>query len=286
MIEYRPKWLVNLTSFLIDNLAVLATIGYASYVIYRKAVLGSAVTTDDLLTAILAVLGLLAISEIVERYRKLTSIEKSSKNVESLLKSQFADRPSAITFFEKMPSLETYTQNANSIDLCGLTLTSTVNKQFSNIRERLKQGTNVRLLIVDPDSLALEMSSLRSETPDGGVYFRKRIEASLQDMAYLYKSWKESQENSTKNGSLSISLLPYAPSFSILMFNGNQPNGMIIVELYAHKTYMETVVFTLTSQRDGNWYDYFVNQFEVMWKDAKEWKPIQQEPTDKPMQTE
>jgi len=220
------------------------------------------------------VLALLATSEIIERYRKLANIEKLSSRTVTLLEGQLADRPSAIAFFEKMPVLDPLIQASTSIDLCGFTLTSTINKQFSNLRERLKDGGHVRVLISEPDSLALQMASLRSEDPDEGVYFTKRLAATIQDIEYLHQTWAEYQPTgkSTK-GLLEVRLLPYAPSFSVLVFNGDQPQGKVIVELYAHKTFMETAVFTLNSQKDGNWYAYFVSQFEVMWKEAKKWEP-------------
>jgi len=270
----KPKWFLGFTNFLLDNATVLATVFYASYLIYRREVYKANITTDDLITGVLAVLGLLAISEIIERYRKLANIERLSNKAVTLLESQFADRPSAIAFFEKMPPLDPFVQASTSIDLCGFTLTSTINKQFSSIRERLKDGANVRLLISEPDSLALQMASLRSEDPDEGIYFGKRLAATIQDIEYLHKTWREYQPSGkSKKGHLEVRLLPYAPSFSILVFNGNQPQGKVIVELYAHKTFMETAVFTLNSQKDGNWYEYFISQFEVMWKDAKIWEP-------------
>ena len=126
----KPKWLQKLISFLIDNITVLLTIGFAGYIIYRQELAHMAFSTDELLTAILGVLGLLATSEIIERYRRLNSINKSVKRALSLLESRFTDRPSAIAFFEKPPRLDSYVQAAEQIDLCGVTLSSTINKLF------------------------------------------------------------------------------------------------------------------------------------------------------------
>ena len=63
----KPKWLQNLAEFLIDNLTVLLTIGFAGYILYRQEIVQAAFSTDELLAALLAVLALLATSEIVER---------------------------------------------------------------------------------------------------------------------------------------------------------------------------------------------------------------------------
>ncbi|MEW5720623.1 MAG: hypothetical protein AB1817_18505 [Chloroflexota bacterium] len=275
----KPKWLNNAIDFLIDNFTVLATIAYATFVLYQREVAKSTLTTDELIAAILAVLGLLAVSEVVERYRKLSSIDRANKRILSLVENQHAERPSALAFFQKeqSPILDVYTQSANSIDMCGITLTSAINKQFGNIRERLKQGASVRLLIIDPDSLALQMSSLRSESPDDVEYHHKRLMASLEDVKYLYKSWKENQSQqgqNSKKGSFSVHLLAYAPSFGIYAFDTSQPNGAVIVEIYPHKSgFKSPPIFNLTAQRDGQWYKYFIGQFEEMWAAAKEWQP-------------
>jgi hypothetical protein len=75
----RPKWVQNTIEFLIDNVSVLATLGTASYVIFRQSNAATKLATDDLIAAVLGVLGSLALSEFIERYRRLNSIEKVSK---------------------------------------------------------------------------------------------------------------------------------------------------------------------------------------------------------------
>lgn len=275
----KTKWLVNFVEFFLENFTVLLTIGFTGYIIYRQEIERNSLSTDELLTAILGVLGLLAISEVVERYRRLGSIEKSGKRTLSLLEARFTDRPSAIGFFQKTPSLDTYIVGADQIDMCGVSLTSTLNKQFSNLRERLKSGGNIRVLVVDPDSLALQMSALRSEDPDDVGYFSKRLETSFNDLGYLYKSWEEYQKlySPSKVGSLSIRLISYAPSFGTISFDANRSNGVVFVEIYSHRSgYGSQPTFDLTLHRDGEWYKYFVEQFEQMWQDAKPWKPISQ----------
>jgi len=230
----KPKWPQVLAEFLIDNIAILLTIGFAGYIIYRQEVAQTAVSTDELLTAILAVLALLATSEIIERYRRLNSIEKAVNRALSFLESRFTDRPSAIAFFQKTPSLDHYVQSANQIDVCGVTLTSTINKQFGNLRERLQAGAKIRILVIDPDSIALKMSAERSTSPDDTDYYRVRLDATLREMEYLFKSWEELkalQDSSSKTGNLSVRLLSYAPSFGIISFDANQDNGIAFIEI-------------------------------------------------------
>ena len=115
----------------------------------------------------------------VERYRRLNHIERSADRTLSLIESRFLDRPSAIAFFDKPPDLGVHIQGANQIDLCGVSLTSTINKQFSNLRERLCQGAQVRVLLMDPDSTAPRMAAERSTDSDDIEYYFTRLEATF-----------------------------------------------------------------------------------------------------------
>jgi hypothetical protein len=227
----RPKWIQNTIEFFIDNVSVLATLGTASYVIFRQSNIATKLATDDLIAAVLGVLGLLALSEFIERYRRLNSIEKISKKALLLLESRLADRPSALSFFIKLPNIENQMKAANQIDLCGVTLTSTINRQLSNLRERLKQGATVRILVADPESLALKMSDLRSEDPDG-EYYRQKLETTLQDLEYLHQY--QPRLGTEAKGKFEVRLLQFAPSFGIFSFDTHRSNGMALVEMYPH----------------------------------------------------
>jgi len=115
------KWSQAIAEFLVENLTTLLTIGFAAFIIYRQHFTQLALSTDNLLIAILGVLGLLAVSGIIERYRRFNSIEKAVYRSLAFLESRFTERPSAIAFFERLPSLDSYVQGANQIDLCGIT---------------------------------------------------------------------------------------------------------------------------------------------------------------------
>jgi len=270
------RWFSSSVGFLLDNVAILLTAGFAGYVIYRQELRHLAVPIDDLMTAVLWILGLLAISELVERYRVLNRIESAAKRTLSLLEGGSAERPSSIAFFQKIPDISSFVQTARQIDLCGLTLTSTVNKQFGNLRESLRRNASIRLLVADPNSLALEMSSLRSEAPEDTEYYRKRLEAALQDIEYLYKSWVEhlATVGASEAGEFSVRLLSYAPSFGLMSFDTSQGNGTVFVEVFTHKGgFNSPPMFSLTRERDGKWFDYFASQFDEMWDDASPWTP-------------
>jgi hypothetical protein len=120
---------------------------------------------------------------------------------------------------------------------------------------------------------------LRSEDPDDVGYYSKRLETSFNDLNYLHKSWEEYRKlySPSKVGSLSVRLISYSPSFSIISFDANRSNGVVFVDIYPHGSgYGSPPTFDLTLHRDGEWYKYFVEQFEQMWQKAKPWQPLSQ----------
>ena len=119
MNDKQKKFLQDVVDFIADNAALLFTIGYAGYIIYRHDIAKEDVPIDQLLTAILWVLGFLAISEIVERYRKLNAIHNSVERSVAFLESRLTDRPSAMAFFQKPQNIRPYLERATQIDLCG-----------------------------------------------------------------------------------------------------------------------------------------------------------------------
>lgn len=266
----------NIVDILINNGSIILTIGVSGYVIYRHDLIGEAFSTDQLLTAILWVLGLLAISEISERYRKLNAIHNSVNRSVSFLESRLADRPSAMAFFQPHPQLSSYIQRANQVDMCGVTLKNTLGKEYGTLRGRIQAGATIRVLLIDPESGAVEMSAQRSMNPQDLDYYRIHLDSSMRELAYLYKSEQENKNFQKRgaSGKISIRLLPYAPSFGLISIDAGQKDGIIFGEIYPHRLGFEhQPTFDLTPERDQDWYDYFVKQFEQMWESAKPWDP-------------
>jgi hypothetical protein len=200
-----------------------------------------------------------------------------TERVENLIQRLEITRPPASDFFIKWPELDPYIQKAQQIDMCGVTLTTIINKQFSNLRDRLHAGADIRIMLIDPDSLAPNMSAQRSTSPDDTDYYLVRLEATLREIAYLFRSWEEFKRlagTSSRSGSLVVRLLSYAPSFELISLDSNQSTGVLFVEIYIHKFgYSTPPTFDLNAHRDGIWYKFFTEQFEQMWEAARPWEP-------------
>jgi hypothetical protein len=198
-----------------------------------------------------------------------------SERVERLVKRlELRDRPTATGFFAPIPSIDSHIEKATRIDLCGVTLSSIMRKQKTNLHGCLWAGCNIRLLIIDPDSPALEEADYRSDLGTVSTY-RRALDTTFQDIEHLLRKW-DSQRDDTETsmlGKLSVRLLPYLPPFGIRSFDANQPNGTLFVEIYPHRTPSKSPTFELTAQNDGEWYQYFVTQYDRLWENARPWEP-------------
>lgn len=183
--------------------------------------------------------------------------------------------PSARDFFKKPLSpleLQVYIQDAKKIDMCGVTLTATINQNFSDLRQRLFNGADIRIMICSVD--ALQGAAKRSES--GSVaFYQKRFESSLNDIEYFYKVLQDYKKtNKNKAGNLYVGFLDYTPSFGLIGYQSINNNRTIIVEMYPHHTgYDVPPIFFLTPENDRVWFDYFQTQFEEMWKKTTPWRP-------------
>lgn len=200
-----------------------------------------------------------------------------SDRIEQLVQRlELSDRPSAQDFFTKQPDLTEHIKNAKRIRLCGVTLTSTLNRQFGHLRERLSKGASIQILVADPESLALRMSALRSEKSEDIEYYSKRLESSFKDIGYLYESCASGELSDATHLSIPLVVrqLSYAPSFNLSQFEGEDGSKIMFVEMYTHGTgFISPPIFKLTPERDRSWYDYFEQQFDFMWAHAKPWEP-------------
>jgi hypothetical protein len=194
------------------------------------------------------------------------------------LKRNLPERPSAVSFFRPLQNLDSRFKTAEYIDLCGVTLTNTINARFTILRERLQAGAQLRFLIINPESQAINMSSQRSINPKDTAYYQRRLESTFADLTYLYKfceDMKGSQKKGSRFGSISVKMFSYAPSFAIISLDAKSKQGIVQVELYTHKFGFKTPpFFTLTPENDKEWYTYFIDQFEQMWKTSEPWNPI------------
>jgi len=240
----------------VENTPAILTIAFATYVIALSQ--STAISTDTLLQWILAILGLLAVSELVERWRKLRRIEDVSNQTLKAVQSKIGERARAEDFFAKrLPPLEPYIEKATDIRLSGYSLQRTIRENRYIISQRLKDGACLRILIVDPELLTgkpLVSEPGEKHDPLGSI------------MALENLRWLSKQPDS--KGKVEVKFMNEEPRFNILAIDPEEILGVVFVEFYPQRwIHGSRPRMELTPERDNYWYHYFREQFDRIWED-------------------
>lgn len=225
-------------------------------------------TRDTLASLSTELLGVVLVFFIVNYLFTLDEWDLGDKVDKLVSKLESEEKVLAQIFFHKAPNLETLIKEADRIDLCGVALGSTIDTNLSFIRDRIRSGSIVRILVIDDTKENLYISAQRSEGIDK-EYYRKKILSTFHNLDYLQNSTTKTKDQNYK-GSLQVRLLPYPPSFGLKLFE-EEEKGICAVEIYPHHVgWGSPPNFSLDKESDSEWYDYFKQQYEAMWARGKE----------------
>jgi hypothetical protein len=250
--------------YLLDNLFDITTIIVAGYLVMRHQVRPFAPNDiAELATWILAVLGLIAVSGLWDRNRRLRRIEKLSEESRDLVGRHLSGKVRAGDFFisERRLSDQSFA-SANTILLSGMTLTRTTREYAHILSRRLASGAHVRIIILETNDEILRQLSLRSTGPGTSEYWRNRLEAVdalIHSLALM----------PDRKGMLELGYLPYLPSFGLVVIDPDEPHGFCLAEIYQHKSAEANPTFELRADDDPLWYEFFRKQFEILWKSSR-----------------
>ncbi len=260
----QPSHFRTVVEFVLDNLFDIATILVAAYLVVRYQVVP--VTVNDLpeiTTWILAVLGLISVSGLWDRNRKLRRIENIAEESRDLIRNRLSGRVQASEFFlqERKLSNKTFA-SASTIFLTGFALTRTAREYNSILAQRLVAGATIRIIIIDPAiESVLKDASLKSIGATA-EHWRSRLEVTETALDAIANT-------PGAKGKIEIGYLPYTPSFGFVMIDPYEAFGFAYVEIYHHKSVEFNATFELKAADDPQWYDFFRRQYEVLWGDCR-----------------
>jgi hypothetical protein len=193
----------------------------------------------------LAVLALLAVTNLVNRHKLDDAIQKQS---------------SAQFFVENYPSSVTDDiNNAKELWLVGYSLARTVLNFGSALEAKLSRNERIKVLLIDPHSGAVRYANAGLLYPMTLEQFSQRIDTSLTMLSQIAKKYP---------GRLDVRLIDHPISFGTYAMNVDAPNGTMYVELYEYKTTSDEPRFVLR-KKDGHWFELYREQLAILWKAAK-----------------
>jgi len=197
----------------------------------------------------LAVLALLSIAILGNRYRIETILEKITARNELLL-TEFPD------------DLTRDIDKSRELTILGVSLRRTLHLHYSRFQEKVQRGDTIRILLVNPDSSACDIAAMREYPPMTPDDQRAAIRRSLSIFHEL------SQKAA---GKLEIRLADHPLTFGAIVGDPETSQGVLYLWHYAFSTRVANRPKMVLRPADGYWYELFKEEVTSIWESAVPW---------------
>jgi hypothetical protein len=209
--------------------------------------------------AIIAVLGALAIAQILANHSAVQR-DKKVESLSSVLQKIGPSTSPPVRPRTELPPLPTRAQNAKDILIIGRSL-AIVLRYTEFLRERLRDGAAIRLVMVDPnnDAVCKAMSPLLETSGEGFI-------ADVQSSMGLVKRIAEAAQRTEQ---LEVRLTDFVPTLSLVAINSQLLTGHIVVELLPYQVSpLSRPHLLFKASETPSWFAYFRDVAECIWRDA------------------
>jgi hypothetical protein len=177
---------------------------------------------------------------------------------------QEEDTPNSVHFAMQRP--QTFMRDlaaAKEIWMMGIVLRGTTTGNFYDFKSKAEQKGKFRVLIIDVNKI--EMGKVLRQFSRGGS-----DEQFQADFKQTLNQYQEISQLATDPGDVQLRLVDFIPPFRLYIFPQVEGNGVVYVEIYSYRASLGSVPkFRISKQKNPEWYEYFVSQFEAMWQDAQ-----------------
>lgn len=197
----------------------------------------------------LVVLAALAYSMLGNRYQIERAYEQITETTEGVL-------------LQKWPGeeLKRDVEKATNLLIIGISLQRTIRANYALLERKLKAGGMVRILLVEPDGAAIKMATDRVYSGPSLARTQADTQASLNILINL---------GTETSGGLEMRLLDYLLPFGGFVKDSNTARGVLYLKHFTFKMPSEDIPRIIMHPQDGYWYDFYSQQAEVFWSNAK-----------------
>lgn len=264
----KQNSLITLAKFVLKNFVDILTMLAAGFVFVYHQVVPYKVET--LLSMMLGIFVLMAISSLWGRNRRLDKLESLAQENHDLVLKEFGKIAKAKNFFidnenylHQIP--KTKFENAKQIYLSGMSLRRTIRTLQPILEQRILAGAHVKIIILDGKRLPLmEELVLRSAGAKNAKSWQNVIENVRDDIQTVVQKLPKNTK-----GTIEIGFLPYIPSFGFVLINPNERNEndkVCYVELYHHRSTETNPTFAINYKDDKDWFKFYASQYDLLWK--------------------
>lgn len=237
-----------------ENVDLYATVGVAFVLVLLNIFSNTVAGWIAPLT--LAVLGLLAIANLGNRYRLEELLDKIDRSVEPFFLS---DHPARI---------KQDVEAARELWMVGVTLNRTVKEGFASysiLEEKLRKGHSIRVMLIHPEGAAAEVVSGRYIVPARRDIARTsaNIHETLDILCSLCKIGP---------GKIEIRTIQSALTYGAFAVNPNGKNAVLYLEHYPFRTVSSSQPKFVLRPSDGEWFDLFRKELHALWEAGTPWE--------------
>lgn len=253
--------LLELLIILLQYIPLLGIIVASAYITRASQINSYEVNT--LLLWIIEILGFLAASIVIDKYLRISKIEKG---VEQLLSQSAGTSGSIDDYFltrKESKPLEEKIRLAKTITITGGSLSRLSDEYYGVFEDKLKENCTIQLIMVRPYSSAANLlcDNVVYETEDHDTYSLK-VKESLDRFSRLKKEYPSN---------LSIRLTDNVPPFSLIIINEKLKDAIINVELYSYSVHTRDRIQFKITKKDHRSFEFFISQLRVLREKSTEY---------------
>lgn len=246
--------------FMLQNALDLATFIIALYIFVTSS-LGKQ-TSDSLLTTIVGLLGVMAISDLAFRQIRLRKLEKLSEKMNDSLMGIVKN----VLFSYRIDEISEEVEQASTVFLVGNTLRTSAYYLYDEFVNGLKKGLRLKVIMMDfhHDEAIETLCNMYL-----GSKNRRTTSISLMTSCKKICSIGQSLSLDT-NGMMQLGLFPSTLRYGMIVIDPEKTNGKIYLKLYRHNHGRFRPVIFIDKSKYPDWFDLFYDQALELWKICEE----------------
>ncbi|MEW5871780.1 MAG: hypothetical protein AB1894_21105 [Chloroflexota bacterium] len=200
----------------------------------------------------IAVLALLAYSMLGSRHRMDELFQGLREEAQSIFRKKWPE-----------DDLDLALREAKNAFLIGVSLRRTFGDYYALLEDKLQRGDTVRILVLDPNSAAVEAIAKRVYKDVSIERSRGSIKDSLRSMHHL---------KLRTGGKLEIRVTDYPVTIGGILTDPNTTHGKLFLENYTYKMRDIDLPKILLQSKDEQWYEFYKSQMDTLWENGTAWE--------------
>ena len=188
-----------------------------------------------------------------------------NRNTVRKLSREIAQNADAVFHTEFPLSFKRDIEQAKEVWLVGITLTDTIRNNYSILEQKLRIGHTIKVMLVHPDSPAIEMAEYRNYRQADAMRARREAADSLEDLGNLRKV-------AVTPNNLEVRTIQHPLSYAVFGVNLESSSGTLYISHFAFRMKPGSEPKIVLHMRDGQWYEFFKRELYNMWGLGVEWQ--------------